>query len=88
MKKLIFTIALTATSFVVSAQTIVKKGDDGNYTYVAKPDSQNYTANGLYLIDNKGKKLTVYATRKGREFVFATSKKTGKEYRKYITLAK
>lgn len=89
MKRLIFSIALMTTSFVVSAQTVVTKGADGNYFILAKEDmARSYEPNGLFLTDSKGKKLIVYATKKGKEFVFATSKKSGREYRKYITLDK
>jgi hypothetical protein len=88
MKKLLITSAFIGLSFILSAQTIVKKGEDGNYTFVEKSDSNGVTPNGLFLTDKDGKKLVVYVTRKGKEFVWATSKKTSKPYRKYIATQK
>lgn len=88
MKKTLITLAFASLSFVLSAQSIVKKGSDGNYSFISKDTTKQYVANGLYLLDKDGSKLVVYATRKGKEFVFATSKKTGKTSRKYIALQK
>jgi Rad3-related DNA helicase len=46
-------------------------------------DSVNYVQTGD-LAKYNGKMLPVYKSKKGKIFVFMTSKKTGKQYKKYL----
>ncbi len=48
-----------------------------------KDNSPTYTQTGDYAI-YRSERLPVYMTKKGKLFIFVTSKKTGKPYRKYI----
>lgn len=46
-------------------------------------NTPTYTATG-YTAISKGVSYPVYQSKKGRKFIFLTSKTSGKEYRKYI----
>lgn len=88
MKKLL-ALALLVTGVTISAQTQAKstyKIDEGSKTiYLDSLANQNinYVATG-YVAMYKGNSYPVYQSAKGKKFIFMTSKKTGKQYRKYI----
>jgi hypothetical protein len=85
MKKSIIALGFALASFASFAQTKVTLDNSGDYVAMASaPDSASYKPTGGYLKEKSGERLPVYVSKKGKEFVFCTSKKTGKTYKKYI----
>ncbi len=76
MKKLIIG-AMMMLAFSAQGQKIYDLDKDNG------TDSINYTKTGD-MAKYKGKMLPVYKSKKGKIFVFMTSKKTGKQYKKYL----
>jgi len=74
MKKLIITIVLFL-SINMHAQKV--------YNLDAKRDSISYTKTQDVAIYH-GEKKPVYLSKNGKLFIFVTSKKSGKEYKKYL----
>lgn len=68
----------------VRAQNVVRKGN----TFVEQRDSsskRNGATKTVYTYtDSKGQVDTIYLSSTGSAFVWKTSKKTGKKYRKYL----
>jgi len=83
MKKYIISIALLLVSFLISAQTKVKKDITGNYVAVQVQDSTTYDKTKEVFADKKGIQYPIYITKKGKHFINVTSKK-GTAYRKYL----
>ncbi len=88
-----FLLAALAWSMTMAAQTSTtsatqKKLVINEATKVIDLDATDastptYTATG-YTATFKGASYTVYQSSKGKKFIFMTSKKSGKQYRKYI----
>lgn len=74
MKKLIITLALLFSLSSYSQKV---------YDLDKKKDSISYTKTNDVAIYH-GEKKVVYLSKKGKLFIFVTSKKSGKEYKKYI----
>ena len=74
MKKIIITIAL-----LLSINSYSQKV----YDLDKKRDSISYTKTNDVAIYH-GEKKAVYLSKKGKLFIFVTSKASGKEYKKYI----
>ncbi len=95
MKKVITLVyaIILLTCITVMGQTTAKKESkpnvtqtsDGNYVAIksTKPEG---VANGKTYTDEKGTSFPVYQTSTGKEYISKTSVKTGKPYRKYLTL--
>jgi hypothetical protein len=84
MKKIIITLSLVLTSMFIQAQT-VKKDDSGNYVQTSS-SSATAKDTGKTFTTAKGEVFKVYETAKGRLFVIRKSKKTGTEYKQYLTV--
>lgn len=84
MKKLLF-IALLLMTLVTRAQSVqeVKKLVINETTKTIDLDGPNYQDSG-YTATLKGVVYPVYLSAKGKMFIFMTSKKSGKQYRKYL----
>jgi hypothetical protein len=74
MKKIIITLAL-----LLSLNSFSQKV----YDLDKKKDSISYTKTKDVAIYH-GEKKVVYLSKNGKLFIFVTSKKSGKEYKKYI----
>lgn len=94
MKRKISIIAISIFFFGLtncSAQKITKDAD-GNYKQVRSTSStvvvkQEAKKNGKTFTAADGEVRDVMVGPKGKEFVIRTSKKTGKEYKQYLTKA-
>lgn len=75
-------IALTVRA---KAQNVIRKGN--TFIEVSSDSSAKrggYTKTDILFTDKKGQTDTVYLTSTKKAFVFRTSKKTGKQYRRYL----
>lgn len=80
MNKLkLFCIALLL-NITIQAQTI---DENGNYHLKTKRGSEAKKT-GKFAIDSNGIKHDVYISKNGKLFIKMVSKKTGKEYNKYL----
>jgi len=82
MKKITLVLSLVFASLFIQAQT-VKKDASGNYVTVTKSETAKDT--GKTFTTAKGEVFKVYESAKGKLFVIRKSKKTGKEYKQYLT---
>ena len=94
MKHLFLFSALFFSVLICAAQTKVKQTSDGNFAKVETiRTKEEPKKTGKYLIVGT-EKLPVYQAAKldslgnVRLYVIRTSKKTGKEYRQYLTIEK
>jgi uncharacterized protein YpmB len=91
MKKLIV-LAAIAWSMTMAAQTSTMKSTEkklviNEATKVIDLDAVDNTptyTNSGYTATYKGTSYPVYTSSKGKRFIFMISKKSGKQYRKYI----
>lgn len=67
-----------ALSMGVKAQNVIRKGN----TFVQMVDSAKKTSFTYEAKD--GKKYTIYLSSKGKAYIICKSKKTGKEYKRYL----
>jgi hypothetical protein len=81
MKKIIITLSIVFSAFLVQAQT-AKKDPTGNYIEVTKESTAKLTDKTFTTL--KGEVFKVYETDKGRLFVKRKSAKTGKSYNQYL----
>ena len=80
MNKLkLFCIALLL-NITINAQTI---DEDGNYHLKTKRGTEAKKT-GKFAIDSQGIKHNVYISKNGKLFIKMVSKKTNKEYNKYL----
>lgn len=86
MKTILFA-ALLCLSAVCAAQTKVTTDTNGNFVAVrsASRDSVPDKKTGKYFMVGK-QALPVYISKHGKLYVIRTSKKTGKQYRQYLTV--
>jgi hypothetical protein len=81
---IVLILGLLAISNGLKAQNVVRKGN----VFVEQSDSTsrrgNATKTDYLYTDSKGQTDTVYISRNGSCFIWKTSKKTGKVYRKYL----
>lgn len=80
MRKIFITLAIAFMAWNANAQTVVRDGK--NFTQVATK-SQNQKS-GFTFTDKDGKIYDIYIGKTGSCYILKTSKKTGKEYRKYL----
>lgn len=74
-------------SIAAAAQTAtpnVTTDAQGNFVAIPTPSVQSKPSGKKYT-DTQGKQFEVYITGTGKLFVVKTSKKTGKEYKMYLT---
>lgn len=92
MKKLVLFLALIAASFAAHGQTIATKDKDGNFVQVAaKPKTTDELTEGCQksaamFTDKDGNKYPVYLSKNGKMFIVATSKTSGRPYRRYFKI--
>ena len=67
-----------------SAQTGVKRNENGIFCEVKQPKDSTAKRNGEYFVDKSGIIYPIYVSEKGKHFVYHTSKKTKKTYKHYI----
>ena len=85
MRRIIVTIilALVCSMITTNAQNVVRKGN----VFIEQPDStkRSYAQQTKYTYQDKnGDKYTIYVSKNGKYFIIKKSKKSGKEYRKYL----
>jgi len=80
MNKLKLTIIALLLNLTIQAQTI---DEDGNYHLKSKRCSEAKKT-GKFAIDSDGNKHDVYISKNGKLFIKMVSKKTNKEYNKYL----
>ena len=73
-------LGLLAISNGTKAQNVVRKGN----TFVQQTKTNDSTATSYYYQDNVGKKYPIFLSSKGEAYCWVTSKKTNKQYRKYL----
>ena len=81
MKKIFIALAIALMAWNANAQTQVVR-DGKNFTQVAT-QSQNQKS-GFTFTDKDGKIYDIYVGKTGSCYILKTSKKTGKEYKKYL----
>lgn len=80
MRKIFIILTIAFMAWNANAQTIVRDGK--NFTQVTT-QSQNQKS-GFTFTDRDGKVYDIYVGKTGSCYIIKTSKKTGKEYRKYL----
>lgn len=85
MKTLITLMLLVLGTMTLHAQTGIDK--DGNFYQTSKSKTPPKSTNKTYT-NSKGDKYPVFETATGKMFINMKSKKSGKEYRKYLEFDK
>ena len=80
---IVLILGLLAISTGLKAQNIVRKGNNFS-EQCDSTKSQGATKTEFTYTDSKGQVDTIYLSKNGSAFIFKTSKKTGKVYRKYL----
>ena len=80
MKKIFITLAIALMAWNTNAQTVVRDGK--NFTQVATQSQGQKT--GFTFTDKDGKVYDIYVGKTGSCYILKTSKKTGKEWKKYL----
>lgn len=78
MHKVFITIAIALMAFTASAQTREGK------TFIQEQKVTENKETGYTYKDNSGNIYNIYISKTGSCYILKTSKKTGKEYRKYL----
>lgn len=86
MKKLLMFLILAVAMSAANGQTKAKQTKDGNYVAIDTSTGGELIAAGKTFTDGKGQTFPLYKTKTGKFFYLKTSKKTGKQYRSYITI--
>lgn len=83
MKKLLLIVCLALLGSVVYAQNVIRKGN--TFEQVSKKKTkETYKATPYTYVASDGTKYPIYISEKGKYFILPTSKKTGKQYRRYL----
>lgn len=77
---IVLILGLLAISNGTKAQNVVRKGN----TFVQQTKTNDSTTTSYYYQDNMGKKYPIFLSSKGKAYCWVTSKKTNKQYRKYL----
>lgn len=77
---IVLVLGLLAVSNGLRAQNIVRKGN----MFINVDSLKRETIKTPYTYRDNGKVDTIWLTSNGKAFVWRTSKKTGKQYRKYL----
>lgn len=78
---IVLMLGFLAISSGVIAQNVVRKGQ----TFYAVNDSvKGDTKTEYFYVDSKGKKYSIYISRRGKAYIKCISQKTGKEYKRYL----
>ena len=83
MKKLIYVLIALCLSITTKAQQFVRKGNNFVQTDSSTRKSVEPTKT-QYTYEIKGEKYPIYRSKNGKYFIIMTSKKTKKQYRKYL----
>lgn len=84
MKKLIFSIAVILTASVSTFAQNVVRDANGNFLPVQKAKTEAQQTQYTFTT-KQGEIFPVYVSENGKYYVIRVSKKTGKEYRYYLT---
>lgn len=82
MKKLIIFIAALICTISTTAQKIICKGN----LFIEQPreaTAQTRKTDSIF-VDKDGNRFPIYKSSKGKLYIIKISKKSGKEYRKYL----
>ena len=79
MKKIFITLTIALMAWNANAQTV---RDGKNFTQVATQSQGKKT--GFTFTDKDGKVYDIYVGKTGSCYILKTSKKTGKEWKKYL----
>ncbi len=84
MKKLLFILCLILLGGItVKAQEVVRNGN--TFTEVSKKKQKEaFKPTPYTYVASDGTKYPIYISEKGKYFILPTSKKTGKQYRRYL----
>ena len=83
MKKLFLIVCLALLDSAVYAQNVVRNGN--TFEQVSKKKTkETYKATPYTYVASDGIKYPIYISEKGKYFILPTSKKTGKQYRRYL----
>jgi hypothetical protein len=83
MKKLFLIICLALLGSVAYSQNVIRKGNE--FVQVSqKKTKETYKATSYTFTTSDGTKYPIYISEKGKYFIILTSKKTGKQYRRYL----
>jgi hypothetical protein len=85
MKKYILGFLLTVVFNSSYSQVNATVNSSGNYQAVVKAAKADKDTGKTYT-DVKGNVFKVYVTEKGKLYIIRKSKKTGKEYKQYLTV--
>lgn len=77
---IVLILGLLAISNGTKAQNVVRKGN----TFVQQTKTSDSTATSYYYQDSMGKKYPIFLSSKGKAYCWVKSKKTNKQYRKYL----
>ena len=85
MRRIVVTImlAFVCSMITTNAQNVVRKGN----VFIEQTDStkRSHAQKTKYIYQDKnGDKYTIYVSKSGKYFIVKKSKKSGKEYRKYL----
>ena len=87
MKRVIFLALVVLLSTSAFCQTQVTTNASGNYVSVSKPRaSAEGKDTGKTYTDSKGLVYKVYVNSNGKLYIMRKSKKTGKEYKQYLSV--
>ena len=77
---IVLILGLLTISNGTKAQNVVRKGN----TFVQQTKTNDSTVTSYYYQDNVGKKYPIFLSSKGKAYCWITSKKSNKQYRKYL----
>ena len=83
MKKIIVILASLVLAFSVSAQDYTQKGN--TFIEIEKGKPLTTIKTDYIWQDKTGEKHVIYITRNNACYILRTSKKTGKEYKQYLS---
>ena len=85
MKRFIICIIMMLSiSLTIQAQNVERKGNTFTQVSNKKVEEAKETKTEYIYIDSKGIQYPVYLSAKGKAFIKKISRKTGKEYPKYL----
>ena len=80
---ILFIIGLLSLAMPIQAQNIKREGNTFTQLSTTKEKGKETPTEYKY-VDSKGEVHTVYLSSTGKAFIWVTSKKTGKPYKKYL----
>lgn len=83
LRKLITVMFALVCNIVTNAQNVTRKGN----MFIEQPraTAQAHKTDSIF-VDKNGNKFPIYKSVKGKLYIIKISKKTGKEYKRYLSL--